>query len=160
MTLDDVFQPNQYGTIPIIEIYSVGTIMKYSDTAAKVSMDNRDDIYLPLTTKCEVFAASDKDTDIRINVHDASVDFYSKRIIYLKVADSSERLVVNAINPQEPLWYMTQEGLLRPVYEYENHSILANGTGWIDTYDTGGRKPVTFYYEDILYRLDLQGELK
>lgn len=160
MTLDDVFQPNQYGTIPIIEIYSVGTIMKHSDTVAKVSMDNRDDVYLPLTTtECEMYGSLDKD-DIKIRVKHPSVDTYSKRIIHLKVADSSERLIVNAINPEEPLWYMTQEGLLRPVYEYEKHSILANGTGWVDIFSTNDRKPVTFYYEDILYRLDLQGELK
>ena len=159
MTLDDVFQPNRYGTVPIIEIYSVGTIMKYSDTVAKVSMDNRDDLYLPLTTKCEMYGALDKD-DIKIRVKDASVDFYSKRIMYLKVADSSERLIVNAINPEEPLWYITQEGILRPIYEYEKYSILTNGTGWVDNLNTNDRKPVTFYYEDILYRLDLQGELK
>lgn len=159
MTLDDVFQPNQYGTVPIIEIYSVGTIMKYSDTVAKVSMDNRDDLYLPLTTDCEMYGSTDKD-DIRVKVKDAYVDFYSKRIIYLKVADSSERLIVNAISPEEPLWYITQEGILRPIYEYEKYSILTNGTGWVDNFNTNDRKPVTFYYEDILYRLDLQGELK
>lgn len=77
MTLDDVFQPNRYGTVPIIEIYSVGTIMKYSDVVAKVSMDNRDDLYLPLTTKCEMYGSLDKD-DIKIRVKDASVDFTVK----------------------------------------------------------------------------------
>lgn len=41
--------------------------------------------------------------------------------------------------------------------KYRRVRILENGDGWIQTADEW--EPVTFYMEDILYRLDLQGKL-
>lgn len=160
MTLDDVFQPNQYGTIPIIDIHSIGTITKYSNTTAKICLSSREDEYIPLTTTCEIEPYSIKERTTALTVNHSSVDIYNKRLVHLKIADSSERLIINVIDPNETIWYMASNGILRQLSYIKNYSILPNGTGWVDEFNANEQSPVTFYYEDILYRLDLQGELK
>ena len=159
MTLDDVFQPNQYGTIPIIEIYSIGAITKYSDNLAKVTLDGKDDIYIPLSTECKLDPSTGINSYTTVEVRSPDIGLYNMRLLHLRIADSSERLIINAINPLETLWYLTPQGMFRHVFDYDKHSLLPNGTGWLDN-PVYGKQPVTFYYEDILYRLDLHGELK
>lgn len=156
MTLDDVFQPNQYGTVPIIDILGIGHISKYSDSVAKVIICG-DSTYIPITTGCLYINEMDEKLG-KIQIHHPEIDVYSTRVIHYKVADTSERLIVNAINQQAPLYYLTMEGSFHEIINKDKFRLLPNGTGWVEI--AGNNIPVTFYYEDILYRLDLQGELK
>ena len=156
MTLDDVFQPNQYGTVPIIDILSIGHISKYSDSVARVIICG-DSTYIPITTGCSFINEMGEELG-KILVHHPKIDVYSTHVNHYKVADTSERLIVNAINQQAPLYYLTMEGSFHQILKKDKFSLLPNGTGWVEL--AGDNIPVTFYYEDILYRLDLQGELK
>ena len=158
MTLDDVFQPNQYGTIPIIDIFSIGTIIKYSDTEARVLLEGCDTQYIPLNTECMVTGYEEGRMLLKVN--QAVLRKYNKGVFHLKLADSSERLIINAINPNTPMLFTSPNGALHYLAGYESYQILANGTGWVVMYNDNEQVPVTFFYEDILYRLDLQGELK
>ena len=158
MTLDDVFQPNQYGTIPIIDILSIGTIIKYSDTEARVLLEGRDTQYIPLNTECMVTGYEEGKMLLKVNQD--VLRKYNKEVVHLKLADSLERLIINAINPSTPMLFISPNGVLRYLAGYKSHQILANGTGWVVTHNDNEQVPVTFFYEDILYRLDLQGELK
>lgn len=156
MTLDDVFQPNQYGTVPIIDILGMGHISKYSDSTARI-ITGGESIYIPITTGCHFINEMDEKIG-RIQVHHSRVGTYSTRIYHYKVADASERLIINAINQHSTLFYLTREGSFHEIVKADKFSLLPNGTGWVEL--AGENLPVTFYYEDILYRLDLQGELK
>ena len=115
--------------------------------------------YIPITTGCSFINEMDEKIG-KIQIHHPKIDVYSTRVIHYKVADTSERLIVNAINQQAPLYYLTMEGSFHEIINKDKFRLLPNGTGWVDNFSTNDRKPVTFYYEDILYRLDLQGELK
>lgn len=59
-----------------------------------------------------------------------------------------------------PISHMRKGNLLLQVDRFNKFRyvrILENGDGWLQTGEEW--EPVTFYMEDILYRLDLQGKL-
>lgn len=147
MTLEDIFKPNQYGTMPIIRISDVGSIIKYSDTHAKCMVMNREDLYLPL--KCEVAISKRLSDFVSIKYEDyPELARYAMYLTYLKQATAEERLIAQAIGEPYAIYVLEQDGKLSKVSAF--YKILPNGSGWY------AGKPVTYYLDDILYRLDLQ----
>lgn len=153
MTLEDVFKPNKFGTIPIIRISGVGSIMKYSDTHAKCMVMSREDLYLPL--KCEVVLSkrlSDFEDSVSVRYEDyPELSGYVMYLTYLKQATAAERLIAQAINKPYRKFILNKVGIFSSILDF--YEILPNGTGWLNG------EPVTYYLDDILYRLDLQQKL-
>ena len=153
MTLEDIFKPNQYGTIPIIVISGIGTIIKYSDTHARCKVKNRPTVYVPLT--CEAV------TNMQIVTNKICVSIYFNECVelsqyamylsYVKQATIEERLIAQAIGEPYTIYVLEQDGKLSKVSIF--YKVLHNGSGWF------GGKPVTYFIDDILYRLDLQQKL-
>lgn len=150
MTLEDVFKPNQYGTIPIIVILGVGTVTKYSDTHARCQVKNRHTVCVPLTCKAV--------TNMQVITNKVSVSIYFDEYVelsqydmylsYVKQATAEERLIAQAIGEPYAMYALDQDGKLSKVSAF--YKVLPNGSGWYDG------NPVTYYLDDILYRLDLQ----
>ena len=153
MTLEDIFKPNQYGTIPIIVISGIGTVTKYSDTHARCQVKNRPTVYVPLT--CEAV------TNMQVVTNKLSVSIYFNECVelsqyamylsYIKQASAEERLIAQAIGEPYTIYVLEQDGKLSKVSAL--YKVLPNGSGWFDG------KPVIYYLDDILYRLDLQQKL-
>lgn len=152
MTLADIFKPNNYGTRPTLDIVGVGSITYYNDKVALALRTESPNIYVPLSTQVDIANTAGN----RLELIDTELCVYTIYVSYLKLADAAEQLTINAIDPEHPLHYMTSDGVIRTVGPVTRNSIriLANGTGWVNEH------PVTFYYEDILYRLDLRDQLK
>lgn len=153
MTLEDVFKPNQYGTIPIIVISGIGTVTKYSDTHARCQVKNRQTVYVPLT--CEAFMNMQIVTNkicvsIYFNEY-VELSQYAMYLSYVKQATAEERLIAQAIGEPYTIYVLEQDGKLSKIPAF--YKVLPNGSGWYDG------KPVTYYLDDILYRLDLQQKL-
>ena len=153
MTLEDIFKPNQYGTIPIIVISGIGTVTKYSDTHARCQVEDRPTVYVPLTSEVTVV------TNERTNRVDVCIHFddyielsqYAMYVLYVKQATAEERLIAQAIGEPYTIYVLEQEGILSKIPAL--YKVLPNGSGWFDG------KPVTYFIDDILYRLDLQQKL-
>ena len=151
MTLADIFKPNKYGTRPTLDIVGVGSITYHNDLVALALRTDSPNIYVPLSTSVEIKNTAGNSIEL---IH-PELCTYLIYVSYLKLADAAEQLTINAIDPDHPLHYMTSDGVIRTIGRNKNNiRVLANGTGWID------ETPVTFYYEDILYRLDLRDQLK
>ena len=153
MTLEDIFKPNQYGTIPIIVIPGIGTVTKYSDTHAKCQTVDKQTVFISLT--CETTTS----TDIRTNklyviIHSKEYEElyqYAMYVLYVKQATAEERLIAQAIGEPYTIYVLEQDGKLSKIPAL--YKVLPNGSGWFDG------KPVTYFIDDILYRLDLQQKL-
>lgn len=156
MLLYDLLKPNKYGTMPMFDIYGVGHIFMEEGVA-----------YLKWNYDQETYIIDPQQTIERSSHMQNALGFYVEtfinmpaasrqgdvelKLVYLKEATAEERLIKDAVSPNEP-YYKIRNNVLESVHK--PHKILANGTGW-DAFNN----PVTYYVEDILYRLDLQQEL-
>lgn len=152
MTLQDIMKPNKFGTMPMLHFTFVGTA-KLVGEFVEVKLRNMEiNEYLPLDTEVVV---SGNDT---ITIRYPMLDGYTVRLVHWLPLTPDQFLIHQAIEPIKEVcietnvctaWRKATESLLA--------GILDDGTGWIDM--GYGLEPATFYIEDILYRLDLQGKL-
>ena len=144
MTLNDVFQPNKFGTMPTIAIYGVGMITKHNEHFAILDSGTETKL-IPLTAKVTKNARSN-------SLVVEGVESYFMHIMYLIPLTAENLLIRNAVGCNEPvLIHGYHYGLGE--HSMESIELLANGTGWYQGH------PVNVFIEDILYRLDLQGKL-
>ena len=156
MLLYDLLKPNKYGTIPMFDIYGVGHIYLEGDAAFVKWINDKESYYIDREQQLEkssvVYNADGYYVDCLTNMPSTARQGYIELgLVYLKVATAEERLIKEAAYPDKPYYYMNNNVLWDTI---KPHKILPNGTGW----DSSGN-PVTYYVEDILYRLDLQQEL-
>ena len=156
MLLYDLLKPNKYGTMPMFDIYGVGHIFMEEGVAyLKWNYDKESYIIDPQQTivqSCRTQNITGSYIETFLNMPaTARQGDVELRLVYLKVATTEERLIKEAVAPDDAYYYMSNNVLWNIS---KPHKILANGTGW----DYSGN-PVTYYVEDILYRLDLQQEL-
>ena len=156
MLLYDLLKPNKYGTVPMFDIFGVGYIYS-KDGVAYLKWNNDPENYI-IDPQQTIEPSQHTKNKFGYYIETFSVSprserqgYVELRLVYLKVATAEERLIKEAASPDEPYYYMNNN-VLRNIIK--PHKILANGTGW----DSSGN-PVTYYIEDILYRLDLQQEL-
>lgn len=153
MDIDDIMKPNKYGTQPIIDLYGFGSIVKQNNHYLltyyfqESCLYSKDDFYIAVQDMPNVIVSvySDK----------AELNRMVGEVRYLKQATAEERLIAQAIDGNNIEYYINIDGVYRRTEE--PHRILPNGTGWV--LYRGLEHPATFYIDDILYRLDLQGEL-
>lgn len=151
MTLRDLFVPNKFGTIPIIEVYAIGTVIYnpigyadlYNDSSHKII-----DLDTCITIK----------HDRRLRVLHPDIEKYNCEYAYLIAMTPENYLVNSAIEPIEKVKCL-HDGILYEKYLTQRvlDTLHDDGSGWAEI--RAEIKPVTFYVEDILYRLDLQGKL-
>ena len=113
----------------------------------------RKTVYVPLTS--EVTVVTDERTN-RVDVYIHFDDYielsrYAMYVLYVKQATAEERLIAKVIGEPYTIYVLEQDGKLSKIPAL--YRVLPNGSGWFDG------KPVTYFIDDILYRLDLQQEL-
>lgn len=151
MTLRDLFVPNKFGTIPIIDIYAIGTVgynplgyadLYYARSHKIIDLDTR------ITVK----------PDRRVRVLHPDIEKYNGEYTYLLAMTPENYLVNNAVEPIERVKCL-HDGILfeKNLTQHILDTLHDDGSGWAEI--RAEIKPVTFYVEDILYRLDLQGKL-
>ena len=153
MTLEDVFQPNKFGTIPMLIIPGVGYGVLADGYIKVTALEGKlfECTILPLDTAVTV-----KGDVIRIE-HSLLGSFYYY-IDYLVPLTAEQYLINRAVDPIRKVLITTNQSAFTRSFEPEMlENMLDDGTGWIQHGDE--TVPVTFYVEDILYRLDLQGKL-
>lgn len=151
MTLRDLFVPNKFGTIPIIDIYAIGTVGYNPLGYADLYYDSSHKI-IDLDTRITV------KPDCRVRVLHPDVEKYNGEYTYLLAMTPENYLVNNAVEPIERVKCI-HDGILfeKNLTQHILDTLHDDGSGWAEI--RAEIKPVTFYVEDILYRLDLQGKL-
>lgn len=151
MTLRDLFVPNKFGTIPIIDIYAIGTVGYNPLGYADLYYDSSHKI-IDLDTRITV------KPDRRVRVLHPDVEKYNGEYTYLLAMTPENYLVNNAVEPIERVKCL-HDGILfeKNLTQHILDTLHDDGSGWAEI--RAEIKPVTFYVEDILYRLDLQGKL-
>ena len=158
MTLYELFQPNSFGTIPTIDIIGVGTVQKYSENQALIRLSREGEILIDLhSTMCITYDELTSGTSYPVHIAHPSVDKYTCYVRYIRLATAEEDLIVLTINPDASLQAITESGELFHVDSSHKANKLHDGSGWVFNHYEG--EPAMFYYEDILYRLDLQQKL-
>lgn len=151
MTLRELFVPNKFGTIPIINIYAVGTIIYNQLGYADLYYDSSHKII-------DLDTCIDNKGEGKIKVLHPDIKKYVCEYVYLLPMTPENYLVNNAIKPIEHSKCL-YDGILieKKLTQHAIDTLHDDGSGWVEIY--GELKPVTFYVEDILYRLDLQDKL-
>ena len=153
MTLEDLMKPNKFGTVPMLIIPGIGYGV-VTDNYLKLNVADgtlAEHALIPLTTS--VIALGD---GYAIN-HEELIKYYYRLEYYLPLT-SEQYLINNAVNGiKEILVTCSNMAYTFTTTEEKLAGRLDDGTGWMDF--GYGMEPVTYYVEDILYRLDLQGKL-
>lgn len=161
MTLEELMKPNKYGTTPMLDILEVGSIT-HNEYGYLVQLDGTQPEYLRKSTAVRhKLVAYGKHTfpEEIVKIDNPALSAYGMYLKYLKLATPEERLFVSAVEGPTLTYYYYYNGVLYCTTTPIN--IMPSGTGWVSGTRHGELDPipVTFYLEDILYRLDLQGEL-
>ena len=153
MTLEDVFQPNKFGTVPMLIIPGIGYGMlddgyvKLSVTEGRLSSST----ILPLDTVVHKTAST-------YVIEHELLNAYYYYIEHLVPLTAEQYLISNAVEPIKDVIMTTDSTARILTFTTEMlENMLDDGTGWIKYFEE--MIPVTYYVEDILYRLDLQGKL-
>ena len=153
MTLEDLMKPNKFGTVPMLIIPGIGYgIVNDNYLKLNVAEGNLSEhTLIPLTT-----SISKTVTGYIINHEQLSKYYY--RIEYNLPLTSEQYLINNAVDGIKEI-LVTTGNAVHTFFATEEKLAgrLDDGTGWMDF--GYGLEPVTYYVEDILYRLDLQGKL-
>ena len=151
MTLRELFVPNKFGTVPMIHFVGVGLgILK--DGYVEVTISNRSTKFLNLGTEVSLYNSS------YLYINDKELKEYSTKLVHWVPLTPEQILINSAIEPLKSVCVVTERlTTTRQATDNLLAELLIDGTGWIDI--GYGTEPATFYVEDILYRLDLQGKL-
>ena len=151
MTLRELFVPNKFGTVPIIDILGIGSVMYDPVGYANFYLSGYHKI-IDLDTKVII-----KDRT-RLKVIHPDIQRFNSDYLYLVPMTPENYLVHNAIKPLNTVRCM-YEGTLKGKHltQHMIDTLHDDGSGWAEVH--GELVPVTFYIEDILYRLDLQDKL-
>ena len=153
MTLEDLMKPNKFGTVPMLIIPGVGYGV-VTDNYLKLNVAEghlTECRLLPLTT-----TVGDLGDGYTIN-HEQLIKYYYN-LEYNLPLTSEQYLINNAVDGiKEILVTCSNMAYTFTATEEKLAGRLDDGTGWMDF--GYGMEPVTYYVEDILYRLDLQGKL-
>lgn len=155
MNLKDIFIPNKFGTLPIIDIVGIGNLSLTDAGFFKLMLIGDDTKYLKAEEVEDVITLSER-VNGKIFAYTKGIEYYAD-IRYLKQATSDEMLIANALGENYNLFY-EYDGVLDMVLPRHKHTLMTNGTGWIHVGEPDAL-PCNFYIEDLLYRLDLQGKL-
>lgn len=163
MDLRDVLTPNQYGTVPTLVTGNARRLRRVGD---QMMIDTVHGVQsMPLSTE----VVHDMRWGLRI-LGEQNNWVVSK--LYIVPANSENFLIHNAIIGTKAfeglacethIKYMEFKGEFRPASYLDNgrysFRVLDDGTGWIHVQGSSDDPiPATFYFDDILYRLDLQGK--
>ena len=150
MTLEDIMKPNKFGTVPSIHFVSVG-MGKLVGEYVYVTIVNSITEYVPLTT--EIIMSGDT-----VTLMHPVLAGYTSKLVYWVPLTADQILIHNAIQPLNRVIVTTDNytTTLKATDEVLS-GLLDDGTGWVNL--GYGTEPASFYVEDILYRLDLQGKL-
>ena len=153
MTLRELLIPNKYGTTPIIDILGIGVISYNPKGYAELKGVFYESAMLDLDTKCEMYDNN------YVNISSGRIDHLTALIRHVVPLTPENYLINSAIQPITDIRYI-QDGVMRVTKLTPRilDNLHDDGSGWINV--LGEPEAVTFYIEDILYRLDLQGELK
>lgn len=151
MTLRELFVPNKFGTVPMIHFVGVGLgILK--DGYVEVTMSNRSTKFLNLGTEVRLYNSD------YLDINDKELKEYTTKLVHWVPLTPEQILINSAIEPLKSVSVVTERlTTTRRATDNLLAGLLIDGTGWIDI--GYGTEPATFYVEDILYRLDLQGKL-
>lgn len=153
MTLSDIMKPNKFGTVPMLLIVGLGLgVFENGMVRIRSGIANISTELLPLSTEAKLYDNS------TVYVNHPELMGYTIRLVHWVKLTPENRLIHQAIEPIytvhiEAETYMSN----RVATEELMDKAMNDGTGWVNM--GYGEEPVTFYVEDILYRLDLQGKL-
>lgn len=154
MTLRELFIPNKYGTIPIIDILGIGTITYNPEGYATLRTT-----HTPEHCIVSLDTTYTKNMDSYLVVQLEDIRNLTSMCRYLVPMTPENYLIHNAIKPIASVFCLYNGTLVaKSLSQYMVDNLLNDGSGWTTIH--GEQVPVTFYIADILYRLDLQGELK
>lgn len=161
MTLEELMKPNKYGTAPMLDIVGIGSIT-HNEYGYLMQLDGTQPEYLRKSTAVHhklVAYGKLVSPEENVKIDNPTLSAYGMYLKYLKLATPEERVFVSAVEGSTPTYYYYYNGILYCTTTPIN--IMPNGTGWISGIKHGELDPipVTFYLEDILYRLDLQDEV-
>lgn len=151
MTLEEIMKPNKFGTVPMIHFVGVGLgILK--DGYVEVTLSNRPTEFLRLSTEIRLYNSD------YLDINDKELKGYSTKLVHWVPLTPEQILINSAIEPLKSVYVVTERTTtIHRATDQLLAGLLNDGTGWIDF--GYGTEPATFYVEDILYRLDLQGKL-
>lgn len=153
MTLEDLMKPNKFGTVPMLIIPGIGYGI-VTDNYLKLNVAEghlAECRLIPLTTP-----VSDVGNECTI-YHKELIKYYYNLGYYLPLT-SEQYLINNAVDGIKEILVTCSDAVYTCIATEEKLAgRLDDGTGWMDF--GYGMEPATYYVEDILYRLDLQGKL-
>lgn len=151
MTLEEIMKPNKFGTVPMIHFVGVGLgILK--DGYVEVTISNRPTEFLRLSTEIRLYDS------VYLDINHKDLKGYGTKLVHWVPLTPEQILINSAIEPLKSVYVVTERTTTtHRATDQLLAGLLNDGTGWIDF--GYGTEPATFYVEDILYRLDLQGKL-
>lgn len=153
MTLRELFVPNKFGTMPIIDVLGIGHIAFTKEGYCCLKVDKEESVLLDLDTKVR---QSINNSYLYVELD--RVKELTSKLRYVVPLTPENYLIHNAIKPIKEVMCINDGTVFnRPLTEDVMQNLRDDGSGWVERYDE--LVPVTFYIEDILYRLDLQGKL-